>query len=255
MPVRRVESCGQRVPLSADISILNKVARLPSVTLRFKTCGLRKNAIFKLAWKFVESVLSHLLQGITLGFTASATPGPFQAFLLNHTVQHGKRRALPLCLAPLISDAPIIILMLCILTQLPQVFLRFIQIFGGLFLLYLAKGTLSTVWNGNGQNSAPAQPRNFQHAILMNLLSPGPYIFWGTITGPMFLKALSRSLWHAICFLGGFYTILIGGFIAFVIISSAALSMGRKTGRVMAIIAAMALFGFGVWQIWNGIAA
>jgi threonine/homoserine/homoserine lactone efflux protein len=201
----------------------------------------------------VESVIGQLLQGITLGFTATATPGPFQAFLLNNTILHGKKKALPLCLAPLISDPPIIVLMLCILTHMPQGFLRFIQIIGGLFLLYLAKGTISAVWKGNGRNSAPAQPRNFQQAIVMNLLSPGPYIFWGTITGPMFLKALSRSVFHAICFIGGFYATLIGGFMVFVIISSAALSLGQKTERIMAVVAGVALIGFGAWQIWNGI--
>jgi threonine/homoserine/homoserine lactone efflux protein len=203
----------------------------------------------------MESVFSYLLQGFALGFTATITPGPFQAFLLNKTIEQGKNSVLPLCLAPLFSDPPIIVLMLCILTQMPKGLLKFIQIAGGLFLLFLAKETISAVWITDRPKTAPAQPRSFHHAIAMNLLSPGPYIFWGTITGPMFLNALNRSVYHAICFIGGFYAILIGGFMVFVILSSAALSMDRRAGRIMAVFAATALIAFGVWQLWNGIFA
>jgi threonine/homoserine/homoserine lactone efflux protein len=201
----------------------------------------------------VDQILGHLLQGITLGFTASATPGPFQAYLLNHTVLHGKGRTLPLCLAPLLSDGPIVVLMLVILTRMPEGFLRFIQIFGGLFLLYLAKGTLSAMPHTGDPKSESPKPRNFSHAILMNLLSPSAYVFWGTITGPMCLKAWATSASHAISFVGGFYATLIGGFMAFVVMSAAALSVNRKAGKIMSVIAAAVLLGFGVWQIWRGV--
>ena len=198
--------------------------------------------------------MGQLLQGITLGFTATATPGPFQAYLLNHTAQHGKGRTLPLCLAPLLSDLPIVVLMLCILTRMPPGLLRFIQILGGLFLLYLAAGALSAHWNQDGGEAEPAKPSNFRNAMLMNFLSPGAYIFWGTVTGPMFLKAWSHSAFQAMGFVGGFYATLIGGFVAFVVVSHAALSVNRKAGRVCSIVAAAVLLGFGVWQIWKGAA-
>jgi len=60
-------------------------------------------------------MLIHLLIGASLGVSAGAAPGPLQAYLLNQTTQHGWRRALPAVLAPLLSDIPIILLMLFIL--------------------------------------------------------------------------------------------------------------------------------------------
>ena len=83
-------------------------------------------------------MLPYLLSGITLGFSAAVSPGPFQAYLLNQTVNNGWKRALPACLAPLISDGPIILLVVVLLAQTPDWFLDGLKIGGGFYLFYLA---------------------------------------------------------------------------------------------------------------------
>ena len=83
-------------------------------------------------------MLPYLLRGPALGLPAAAQPGPFQAYLLSQTMRNDWRRTLPAALAPLISDGPILVLVLLILAQLPDSFLRFLQLAGGLFILYLA---------------------------------------------------------------------------------------------------------------------
>ncbi|NJN98663.1 MAG: LysE family transporter [Anaerolineales bacterium] len=85
------------------------------------------------------------MQGLTLGLSATAAPGPFQAFLLGQALKHGWKQTLPATLAPLVSDGPIIFLVLLVLTQTPLWFLNGLQIVGGLFVLYLAKGSVSTL--------------------------------------------------------------------------------------------------------------
>lgn len=64
-------------------------------------------------------MLAYLLQGLSLGLSAMASPGPFQAFIISRTIHNGWQRALPAVLAPLISDGPIIALMVLVLTQMP----------------------------------------------------------------------------------------------------------------------------------------
>ena len=83
---------------------------------------------------------SYLLQGAALGITAAATPGPFQAFLINQTLVGGWRRSLPLAFAPLISDPPIILAVILLLNQIPDNFEQLISLAGGAFVLFLAWG-------------------------------------------------------------------------------------------------------------------
>ena len=84
------------------------------------------------------SPVGFFLQGAALGVTAAATPGPFQTFLISETLKGGWHQSLPITLAPLLTDLPIILVSLFFLDHLPDNFLKIINIFGGLFVLYLA---------------------------------------------------------------------------------------------------------------------
>ena len=119
------------------------------------------------------------MQGIILGITAAASPGPFQAFLINQSLTGGFRRGAPVAFAPLISDIPIVILILVLLDQLPPDFLNWISLAGGLFLLYLA-WNLWEQWRKASGLGLPDPPASFSlwRGVLMNSLSPGPYTFW-----------------------------------------------------------------------------
>ena len=69
-------------------------------------------------------MIAYLLLGATYAFAAAAQPGPFQTFLISRAVSQGWRRTLPAALAPLVSDGPIIVLALLVLTQVPPGFNR-----------------------------------------------------------------------------------------------------------------------------------
>ena len=82
--------------------------------------------------------LTTLLTAATIGFSAGVTPGPLQAVFLSYAVQGGWKKALPAAFAPLVTDGPVILLVLLVLNNLPPVFLQALQIGGALFMLYLA---------------------------------------------------------------------------------------------------------------------
>ena len=60
-------------------------------------------------------LLSTLLSAATVGFSAGVTPGPLQALLLSFAIKGGWKKALPAAFAPVVSDGPVILLVLLIL--------------------------------------------------------------------------------------------------------------------------------------------
>ena len=197
----------------------------------------------------------YLSQGLLLGGTAAAQPGPFQAYLLSQTLEKGWRRTLIAAFAPFISDGPIIFLMLFVLTRTPDWMLTGLQIAGGLFLLFLAFGAFRSFRNAPEMEAVPAEEvknTNIFHAALMNALSPGPYIFWATITGPILLAGWRESAGHGLSFLFGFYGMLIGGMIGFITLFALAKRLDPNVSRFLSGASAIALLCFGLYQLWQG---
>lgn len=198
-------------------------------------------------------MLVYLSQGLLLGFTAAAQPGPFQAYLLAHTIRNGWRRAIWATFAPLISDGPIILLVLLVLTRTPDWFLNLMRLAGGLFLLYLAWSAYQMFRQPPTMTAAPeAAQRGVWQAALMNGLSPNPYIFWGTISGPILIAAWRQSPLWGISFVAGFYGTLIGGFMAFVALFALAKDLDPRLSRLLSGVSALALLLFALYQLFTG---
>ncbi|MCA9970145.1 MAG: LysE family transporter [Anaerolineales bacterium] len=199
-------------------------------------------------------MLAYLLQGLGYGAAAAAQPGPFQAFLLARTLRNGWLRTLPAALAPLISDGPIIVLVLLLLTQMPAWFVIGLRFVGGGFLLYLAWGAYRSVGVGETAVAAPAEGarRGVLQAALMNALSPNPYIFWATVTGPILLEGWRQSAATGVAFLLGFYGALIGGFAAFVLLFAISGRLDPRLNRILGLVSAVALCGFALYQFYLG---
>ncbi len=199
-------------------------------------------------------MLVYFLQGLTLGFSATATPGPFQAFLLAQTLKNGWQRTLPAALAPLVSDGPIIFLVFLVLTQTPAWFLNVLQLAGGLFILYIAGGIFSSLHSASEAPTISTETtrQNFFQAVLMNALSPGPYVFWSVIAGPIVLEGWRQSPSLGLIFMIGFYGALVGGNMTFVILFATTSQLGPKVSRILRVISVGVLVIFGFYQIWTG---
>ncbi len=197
----------------------------------------------------------YLLTGISLGFYAAISPGPFQAFLLSQSLKNGWRRTLPAALAPLFTDGPIIALVLLLLTQTPDWFLSALRIAGGFFIIYLAKGAFDTFRKGDFRLSVTpeAAERNMLKAIMMNALNPNPYIFWSVVAGPILLEGWRQAPRLGLSFLLGFYGTMVSGLAGLIILFATARQLGPKVTRILSGVSAAALLIFGLYQIWEGI--
>ena len=197
----------------------------------------------------------YILQGIGYGFAAAAQPGPFQTYLISQTLIKGWKRTLPAAFAPLVSDGPIIALCLVVLSQVPPWLHRFLYIAGGLFLLYLAYGAYTT-WK-NFDQAIPyietGTRQSILKAALINTLSPGPYIFWSLVTGPILLTGWRETPLYGLAFLTGFYATMVLGLSTIILVFGIARHLGPNVNRTLLGVSAIALFCFGLIQLWLGI--
>jgi Putative threonine efflux protein len=198
----------------------------------------------------------YLLQGLGYGLAAASQPGPFQTYLISQTLTRGWKQTLPAALAPLVSDGPIILICVLVLSQVPVWLQRLLYIAGGLFILYLAYGAFKSWENFNSQTPQieSNQQQSVLKAALMNALSPGPYIFWTLVTGPILLKGWRETPVNGIGFLAGFYVTMIGSLAAIILVFGTAARMGPKVNRVLLGVSTIALFCFGLYQLQLGIA-
>src|SRR5512141_435300 len=121
-------------------------------------------------------MLPYLILGSTYAFAAAVQPGQLQAYLIAQTLANGWRRTIPAALAPILSDIPIIALVLLVLTRIPPMFVYLLQLAGGLFILYLAAGAFES-WRHYAQPSTGgdgAAHGTLVKAALVNLLNPNP---------------------------------------------------------------------------------
>lgn len=158
-------------------------------------------------------MLPFITSGLSLGFAAGFLPGPLQSYILNTTLALGGRRSFIIIFSPLVIDGPIILLVLLALRQFPPEFIRAVQVIGGLFLLWLAWDAWRAFRGGAAIDTTAEPPPArgiFGRALVMNIFSPGPYLFWGTVNGPLLLDALEQSAAHGLAFLVAFYGTFLG---------------------------------------------
>ena len=199
-------------------------------------------------------MLGYVVQGIGYGFAAAVQPGPFQTYITAQTLNNGWRNTLPAAVAPLISDGPIVALVLLVLSQVPEWMQRFLYVASGLFILYLAVNAFIGWRNFDpaGAVAIPSRRQSVFRAAMMNVLSPGPYIYWSLVTGPILLAGWREAPTNGIGFLAGFYAALTVSLAGIIILFGTARHLGPKVNRAMLAMSVVALACFGVYQLWLG---
>ena len=206
-------------------------------------------------------MLIYLIQGIGYGFAAAMQPGPFQTYIISQALRNGWRRTLPAALAPLVSDGPIILLALLVLSRLPDSLASILHLASGLFVLYLARDALIS-WRKAGSGNPEmsyATPTLTQQSLLraatMNLVSPGPYIYWSLVAGPILITSWRQAAENGIGFLVGFYLAMMGGLAGIILLFGLAKKSGPRVTRALVGLSAIVLAAFGVYELWLGLSA
>ncbi len=200
-------------------------------------------------------MLSYLIFGITYAFAAAVQPGPLLTYIISQTLKKGWRSTLPAAFAPVISDIPILILILFLLSTMPDSFIFILRIGGGLFLLYLGFRAFKswqefdadqTILNESGQQT-------LFNAVFVNLLNPAPYLGWSLILGPIFIEGWKLAPINGIAMIIGFYVTMILTLAGIIILFGFARKMGPKVSKILLGLSSIVLFAFGIYQLWLGI--
>jgi threonine/homoserine/homoserine lactone efflux protein len=198
---------------------------------------------------------TYMILGCVYAFAAAVQPGPLQAYLISQALTNGWRRTIIASFAPLISDGPIIILVLFILSRFSGGFIQVLQSIGGVFLLYLAYAAFKTWKNYDPDKDVKIQStrQTVFKATLVNLLNPNPYLGWSLVMGPLLLKSWRDAPLDGIVLLISFYFTMIFFTACIVILFSAAKNLGQKVSKILIGLSVIALASFGFYQLWLGI--
>ncbi len=200
-------------------------------------------------------MLSYLIFGITYAFAAAVQPGPLLTYIISQTLKKGWRSTLPAAFAPVISDIPILIIILFLLSTMPDSFIFILRIGGGLFLLYLGFRAFKswkefdadqTILNESGQQT-------LFNAVFVNLLNPAPYLGWSLILGPIFLEGWKLAPINGIAMIIGFYLTMVLTLSGIIVLFGFARKLGPKVSKILLGLSSIVLVAFGIYQLWLGI--
>jgi len=157
-----------------------------------------------------DSLFYFLSSGMVLGLSSGIAPGPLLTVTISETMRGGFPAGLRICFAPIITDAPLIILSWLVLSKLESLslLLGIISLLGAGFLARLARASFKV--NEVALPAADAASGALRKGVLTNLLNPAPYVFWVTVGAPLVLAASKVSTACLIAFLGGFFVCIIG---------------------------------------------
>ncbi len=199
----------------------------------------------------------YIFIGGGFAFAAALQPGPLQAFLLSSVVRRGWKRTLPASFSPLISDGPIALFVLAVLTRVPATMTRVLQAAGGAFLLYLAWAGYRQ-WKGQkitALRSDDSGPRTLIQAAVVNILNPNPYLGWSLVLGPAALEAWQESPAYAGILIITFYVTMVAALAGTILVFGTTRFLNAQRRRVLILLSAALLAVLGVYQIGSSLLA
>ena len=197
--------------------------------------------------------LTYITAGFILGLSG-LIPGPLLTLVISETLKHGVKEGIKVSASPLITDFPIVLIIILIMSKLSDTdfILGIIAFAGSIFLISLAYESFS--FKGITPVSSEAQIHSLKKGIIVNFFNPSPYVFWFTIGAPIIIKAYEENLMYAVFFLVVFYTVLTGSKVVIAIITGKAKNfLGSKsyTCIIKSLGILMVLFAF--YFIKNGL--
>lgn len=158
-----------------------------------------------------------LLLGAALGATAGVSPGPLLFWTVTTALRSGARAGVVVACAPLLSDAVVVMTTVLLLRRLPQEGLALVGVLGGLFMGWLGARTWLEAGSASLRTDA-ARPgplgRTLRTAVLLNLVSPHPWVAWATALGPLTITTWRADAFGGVALVVAFYTLLVGAKVA-----------------------------------------
>jgi threonine/homoserine/homoserine lactone efflux protein len=158
----------------------------------------------------MNPVIPLISAACVLGATSGLSPGPLLTLVVAESFRRGFRSGAAVAVAPLLTDAPVILLMILFARVLSSMN----PIIGGLYLAgacYLAYLSVEQFrFKGTDIDKVSNATVSFKKGVIVNLLNPAPFVFWLTIGAPLLAQAREISWTVVAVFLAAFYGLLVG---------------------------------------------
>lgn len=193
-------------------------------------------------------MIYYLSIGTILGLSAGFAPGPLLTLVISETLRNDIKSGIKVALAPIITDLPIILGSVFVFSKLTNfhTILGIVSLLGGCFVLYMGYECIRT--KGSELHLQQTRSNSLTKGVLVNALSPHPYLFWLTVGAPTISKSLSTNIIFPWIFIIAFYVFLVGSKILLAILvgkyksflsGSAYLFTMRFLGLVLGVLAVL----------------
>ena len=158
----------------------------------------------------MNTVWAAFVSGVVLGLSAGWSPGPLLTLVITETLRVGITAGIRMAVAPLITDAPIVLAALILMPRLNAYMelMGVIALAGAVFIGWMAVESIA--FKGTPSGTPPEPPASIWRGVLANALNPSPYLFWFTVGGALVLRTADQNGAAAAVFIGVFYTCLVG---------------------------------------------
>lgn len=195
-----------------------------------------------------------LVSGIVLGLTLGLSPSPVMTLSISKTIQYGVKEGIKIAFAPLITDLPIALVSILIISRLPnrEQYLGGIFIMGALFIARLGIRGIRT----KGLDIGPdmKSPDSFKQGVITNFLNPNVYVFWFTIGSVAVVDSWTENPLSSVMYLFGFYTLLIGSRVVLSLVISKSKVFKHPKAYIIAMrVLGLILIGFAGYYGYQGI--
>lgn len=171
--------------------------------------------------------MTELVAGLALGLGAGLSPGPLLTLVVTSTLERGFGAGARVAIAPLLTDAPIIVLTVAVVSSVSVAVLRGLGVAGGLVVAAMGLWTVATARRPVRESEAAPPSRDVWRGVLVNVVSPHPWIFWVGVGAPLLVSAWRDAPGRGVAFIVGFYLLLIG---SKVIVAWFVARAGRRLG-------------------------
>jgi len=198
--------------------------------------------------------INFLIFGMITGLVAGISPGPLITLVVSETLKKGKKEGIEVAVSPLISELPIILFVLAVLSNVAErsIVMGVISLLGACFLTYLGLSNLLN--NFKETRNYLGKDNALLKGVITNLLNLNTYMFWLTIGGPKILESVQVHLSVTILFISGFYLMLVGSNAAVAIVVDKSRTFIRSEYYVYIIrVLGVSLIVFALIFVRNGL--
>jgi len=196
--------------------------------------------------------VTELAAGLSIGLGAGLTPGPLLTLVFTSSIERGFGAGVRVALAPLITDAPIVVLGVVVAGTVPDAVMRGLGMAGGVLVAALGVHTIWRARTGPETLASAAGAQDVWRGALVNALSPHPWVFWMAAGGPLLVAAWRRNPVFGVVFLAGFYSMLVGSKVAVAWLAARGSGrLGRSWRRGLLVLGGAALIGGGAVLLWQ----